>query len=65
MKVGDTVRVRHTGQIGLVVEKRRMAFPDGNPNGDFVTRYRYQLLFGGALVTYQGAFGLEVISESG
>jgi len=46
MKVGDAVRFRKTGKVGLIVEKLRRCVPDGNPNGDFTVEYRYKIACG-------------------
>ena len=43
MKVGDAVRFKKTGKVGLVVDCFRRCIPDGNPNGDFTIEYRYKI----------------------
>ena len=35
MKIGDMIKLKQTGEVGLIVEKIRKCVPDGNPNGDF------------------------------
>ncbi len=44
MKVGDAVRFKKTGKVGLVVDCFRRCIPDGNPNGDFNIEYRYKIV---------------------
>ena len=43
MKVGDMVKLKKSGNIGLVVDKVRRCVPDGNPNGDFNIMYSYRV----------------------
>ncbi len=50
MKVGDVVKFKKTGNIGLVLEKIRRCVPDGNPNGDFTVEYRYKVSFGDEII---------------
>ena len=50
MKVGDAVRFKKTGRIGLVVDCFRRCIPDGNPNGDFNIEYRYKIACGEDIV---------------
>ena len=50
MKVGDVVKFKATGQVGLVLERLRRCVPDGNPNGDFTIEYRYKVSFGDEIV---------------
>lgn len=67
MKVGNVVRFRKTGKVGLIVDKIRRCVPDGNPNGDFVIEYRYKVSCGEELITIpHGTIWniAEVISES-
>jgi len=64
MKIGDVVKERCSGQVGLVVEKYRRAEPDGNPNGDFTISYRYKVLFGTEAVFIRNVRSVEVISEN-
>tara|TARA_R110001583_G_scaffold14285_1_gene60083 strand:- start:8605 stop:8802 length:198 start_codon:yes stop_codon:yes gene_type:complete len=64
MKVGDVVKERCSGQVGLVIEKLSRAEADGNPNGDFTISYRYKVLFGTDEVFALNARSVEVISES-
>ena len=63
MKVGDVVRERCSGQVGLVVEKYRRAETDGNPNGDFTFVYRYKVLFGTEMRMVRNRTSVEVINE--
>jgi hypothetical protein len=64
MKVGDMVKLRSNGKIGLVVDRFRRSEPDGNPNGDFMISYRYRVLFGEEAMMIRNTAALEVISES-
>jgi len=64
MKVGDVIKDRYSGQVGLVVEKYRRTEPDGNPNGDFTISYRYKVLFDTKIVMVRNTRSVEVISES-
>lgn len=64
MKVGDVVKERCSGQIGLVVEKYRRAETDGNPNGDFTFSYRYKVLFDTEVRIVRNLRSMEVINES-
>ena len=43
MKLGDMIKIKETGQIGLILEKVRHCVPDGNPNGDFYVEYWYKV----------------------
>tara|TARA_R110001583_G_scaffold12612_8_gene55853 strand:- start:117 stop:314 length:198 start_codon:yes stop_codon:yes gene_type:complete len=63
MKLGDLVRERCSGQVGLVVEKYRRAEADGNPDGDFTISYRYKVLFDTEIVMIRNTRSLEMISE--
>ena len=64
LNVGDAVKERCSGRVGLVVEKYRRTEPDGNPNGDFTVNYRYKVLFGTEIVFVRNARSVEVINES-
>ena len=64
MKVGDVVKERCSGQIGLVVGRYRHAEPDGNPDGDFMIHYHYRVLFGSEAVMVRNTRSLEMINES-
>jgi len=64
VKIGDAVKERCSSRVGIVVEKYRHAEPDGNPNGDFTTSYRYKVLFGTETVMVRNARLVEVISET-
>ncbi len=63
MKVGDMVKLRSNGKIGLVVDRFRRSEPDGNPNGDFMISYRYRVLFGEKTMMIRNAGSVEVVSE--
>ena len=43
MKVGDMVKIKESGQIGLILEKVMHRVPDGNPNGDFYIEFWYKI----------------------
>ncbi len=43
MKIGDMVRLKKSGSIGLIVDKFRRCVPDGNPNGDFNIVHTWQV----------------------
>mgnify|MGYP001326732658 CR=1 FL=1 len=64
MKVGDVVKYRCSGQIGLVIEKNRRVLSDGNPNGDFMVYYRYKVLFDSETIMIQNPGDVEIINES-
>lgn len=64
MKIGDVVKERCSGQVGLVIEKLSRTEADGNPNGDFTISYRYKVLFGTEAVFIRNVRSVEVISES-
>ena len=64
MKVGDVVKLRSNGKIGLVIDRFTRSEPDGNPNGDFMVCYRYRVLFGEETMIIQNGVSVEVISES-
>ena len=64
MKVGNIVRERCSGRVGLVIEKYRRAEADGNPNGDFTISYQYKVLFGTETAMVRNTRALEVINES-
>ena len=67
MKVGDVVKFKKTGNIGLVLEKIRRCVPDGNPNGDFTVEYRYKVSFGDEIINIpQSNYSrfLEVVNAS-
>ena len=50
VKIGNAVKFRKTGKVGLIVEKTRHCVPDGNPNGDFTIEYRYKIACGEDIV---------------
>ena len=50
MRVGDMVKFKSTGHVGLVLERIRRCVPDGNPNGDFTIEYKYKVSFGDEVV---------------
>jgi hypothetical protein len=64
VKVGNIVRERCSGRVGLVIEKYRRAEADGNPNGDFTISYQYKVLFGTETAMVRNTRALEVINES-
>ncbi len=64
MKVGDVIKLRSNGKVGLVIAKYRRAEPDGNPNGDFTISYRYKALFGTETMIIHNRSSVEVISEN-
>ena len=43
MRVGDMVKFKRTGEVGLIIEKIRKCVPDGNPNGDFNIEYHWRI----------------------
>ena len=51
MKVGDAVKIRRNGEIGLIIQRTRRCVPDGNPNGDFNIEYSYKVACGEKIVT--------------
>jgi hypothetical protein len=61
MNVGDAVRLKSTGEVGIVVKKHRRSVHDGNPNGDFTFEYRWSVLFGNETRTITGRWAAEVI----
>ena len=63
MKVGDVVRLKVDGRVGLVIDRIRRAVPDGNPNGDFMIDYWHRVLFGEETMVVKERWALEVISE--
>ena len=64
MKVGDAVKERCSGRVGIVIEKYRHAEPDGNPNGDFNISYRYKMLFGTETLMVRNTSSFEIVNES-
>ena len=64
MKIGDAVKLRTSGQVGLVIDISRRAVPDGNPNGDFTFEYRYKVLFGEEAMVIRNRSSLEVINAN-
>ena len=64
MKVGDVIKERCSGQVGLVIERYRRAELDGNPDGDFTISYRYKVLFGTEIVFFRNISGLKILNES-
>ncbi len=65
MKVGDVVKLRSNGKIGLVVDRYKRSVSDGNPNGDFMIYYRYRVLFGEEEMMIQNRGSVEVVNEAG
>ena len=63
MKVGDVVKERCSGRVGLVIEKHSRAEADGNPNGDFTISYQYKVLLGTETIFVRNSRSVEVISE--
>jgi len=51
MKIGDMIKLKRTGEVGLIVETIRRCVPDGNPNGDFNIEYHYRIAIGDRFVT--------------
>jgi hypothetical protein len=64
MQVGDAVRLRADGRVGLVIARLSRPEPDGNPNGDFTISYRYRVLFGEKTMMIRNARSVEIINES-
>ena len=67
MKIGDMIRIKLTGKVGLIVEKIRKCVPDGNPSGDFNIEYHYRVSCndGFVVIPQRNFFRVaEVISES-
>tara|TARA_B100000085_G_C18167151_1_gene359989 strand:+ start:40 stop:237 length:198 start_codon:yes stop_codon:yes gene_type:complete len=50
MKIGDMIKLKRTGEVGLIVEKIRRCVPDGNPNGDFNIEEHYRVSIGDRFV---------------
>ena len=50
MKIGDMIKLKRTGEVGLIVEKIRKCVPDGNPNGDFNIEHHYRIAIGDRFV---------------
>ena len=50
MKIGDMIKLKQTGEVGLIVEKIRRCVPDGNPNGDFNIEHHYRIAIGDRFV---------------
>ena len=50
MKIGDMIKMKRTGEVGLIVEKIRKCVPDGNPNGDFCIEYKFKVACGDKIV---------------
>ena len=50
MKIGDMIKLKRTGEVGLIVEKMRKCVPDGNPNGDFNIEHSYRVAIGDRFV---------------
>ncbi len=65
MKVGDIVKLRSSGKVGLVVGRSRQTRPDGNPNGDFMIYYQHIVLFDDETIMIQNPGTAEVINERG
>ena len=67
MKVGDMVKLKRSGRVGVVLQKVRRCVPDDNPNGDFNIEYTYRIACGNDIVAVpQRSFhmAVEVINES-
>ena len=71
MKVGDCVKTRWNDCVGVIIEKRYRAVPDGNPNGDFTRELQWRVQWSDGRSTWVNArcsgFGrpsLELVSES-
>jgi hypothetical protein len=65
VKVGDLVKHKGFGKVGLVVDRFRRSIPDGNPNGDFIIYYVHCVLFNTGTMMIRNAGSVEVISEAG
>jgi hypothetical protein len=67
VKVGDLVKLKRSGRIGIVLQKIRRCVPDGNPNGDFNIEYTYRITCGNDIVAvpaHNFYMVVEVLSES-
>ena len=64
MKIGDVVKLRWDGRIGLVTERFRRAESDGNPNGDFTVYYVHRVVFDDGTMMIRDHTAVEVINES-
>lgn len=64
MKVGDIVKERCSGQVGMVIQRIQKRELDGNPNGDFTTSYQYKVMFDTEIVVIRNARSVEVINAA-
>ena len=64
MRVGDIVKERCSGQVGMVIQQIQKRELDGNPNGDFTISYQYKVMFGTEIVVIRNARSVDVINES-
>lgn len=64
MKVGDCVKLKVNGMIGLVTDRIRRTEADGNPNGDFIIYYVHRVQFDDRSLIIEKHSSVEVISES-
>ncbi len=64
MKVGDCVKLKVNGKIGLVTERIRRTEPDGNPNGDFVIYYVHRVQFDDRSMIIKKHSSVDVINEN-
>ena len=64
MKVGDVVKLKVNGKIGLVTDRIRRTEADGNPNGDFVIYYVHRVQFGEQSMVIKNHSSVEVINEN-
>jgi hypothetical protein len=61
MKIGDVVRERCSGEIGLIIERYKRTEACG-PDGDFMVYYRYLALFDSGKRTISDRSSVEVVS---
>tara|TARA_B100000700_G_scaffold272626_1_gene316354 strand:+ start:1672 stop:1878 length:207 start_codon:yes stop_codon:yes gene_type:complete len=67
MKVGDMIKLKRSGRLGIVLKKIRRCVPDGNPNGDFNIEYTYKVACGNDIVSLPARnlyMSVEMLSES-
>ena len=64
MKIGDVVKLRSDGRVGLVTERFRRTVPDGNPNGDYTVYYVHRVVFDSETMMIRNAGSVEVINEA-
>ena len=64
MKVGDCVKLKVNGMIGLVTDRIRRTEADGNPNGDFIIYYVHRVQFDDRSLIIEKHSSVEVVNES-